>query len=181
MRFDFNKLEIGDVMVVRSNYRFSWAVRLAAWLRHRSAKVDHVLVVHHRDAAGTLWGIQGQPGGVGYVEIERYRGNHYANANVEQPKNEYQRQRIAELSEGMLGTPYDWAGIILDGMEAIGAQELWRSRDWKTGLVPAHVVCSSFADYLYEVVELANPGGDKATRGITPGHWDDFIINREWE
>ena len=181
MRFDFDALNVGDVMVVRNDYPGSWFVRMGARLAGKSAIVDHVIIVHHRDQSGTLWGIQGQPGGVGWTQLDRYRGNEFANANVEQPKNEYQRNRIARLAEGMLQTPYDWEGIILDGMVAIGAQVLWKFKEWGDGLVPAHVVCSSFADYIYEVVQLANPGGDKYTRGTSPGDWDTFIIKKAWQ
>ncbi len=180
MRFDFNKLDIGDVLVTRSNYKGSFFVRLGACLRGRSGKVDHVIVVHHRDDAGTLWGIEGTPSSVGYVQLKRYADDKYANANVDQPKTAAQRTQIATLAEGMLGTPYDWAGIVLDGMREIGAEELWHSREWPDGLKPSHVVCSSFADYIYEVVELANPGGSTQTRGTEPSDWDDFISDRQW-
>lgn len=181
MRFEFDKLAIGDVMVTRNNYPGSWFVRMGQRILGKSPLVDHVIIIHHIDAAGVLWGIQGQPGGVGWVEIEKFRSDPFANANVEQPKNTYQRTRIVELSEGMLGTEYDWVGIVLDGMHAIGASILWRARDWKTGLVPAHVVCSSFADYIYEVVQLPNPGRDENTRGTMPGDWDDFIVKKGWD
>lgn len=180
MSFNYDKLGIGDVLVVKSGYTGSFWVRLGSRLRGRKGNVDHVIVVHHVDDAGTLWGIQGEPGGVGYAQLLKYKGSKDAVANTDQPKNDYQRARIAELAEGMLGTKYDWAGIVLDGMENIGAEHFWHNAEWPDGLIPVHVVCSSYADYLYEVVQLANPGGDGQTRGTMPSHWYDFIEKEQW-
>lgn len=173
-------LGIGDVLCTRST---GWAVfwiRLGAALLDRPNTVNHVIVVHHWDSAGTLWGIEGRPGGVGYVDVKRHLASPYTLTNKDQPKDEGQRFVIAKAAEGLLGTPYDWRGIVEDGMRAIGAQELWRDNWGKNNVPPAHVVCSSFADWLYDHVGLLSPGR-QFDRNVTPGDWAKFIVEKEWK
>lgn len=168
---------IGDVLCTRTPKGWpARLIRLGAALRDRPNTVNHVIVVHHWDAAGTLWGIEGRPGGVGYVDIAGVVESPWTVSNIDQPKEEHQRGTIALVAESMLGTPYDWTGIALDAMEAIGADHLWREKWDHTP--PAHVVCSSLADWVYEHVGLASP---KPDRTCTPAHWAHFITTQGWD
>lgn len=167
----------GDVVCTRN--KTGWAarlIRLGAALRDQPNTVNHVVVVDHVDDAGRLWGIEGRPGGVGEVDMTAYAASPYSVSNSGQGKLEVERIAICEAVRGLLGRPYDWAGIALDAAEAVGAQNLWRSREWGPQ-APAHVVCSALADWAYESVGLASPQPD---RTCTPGDWLEFIIERRW-
>lgn len=171
-------LGVGDILCTRSNRGWAgWLIRFGAALRDQPNTVNHVIVVHHQDEAGVWWGIEGRPGGVGWVTLRKALKAPYTINNARQPKTPDQRQAIAKVSEGLLGTPYDWVGIIQDGMEAIGAQRLWRTRI--DGEVPAQVVCSSLADWIYDQVGLDSPGR-RFDRTVTPGDWATLITERRW-
>lgn len=174
---------VGDVIVTREGpWYVSAAIRLGAWLMKRPAKCNHVIIVHHQDADGRWWGIEGRPGGVGWIELTIRLGDTLTNANNAQPKSEEQRYLVAVASESLLGVAYDWTGIAGDVKQAVGVQRrFWlRVREWKEDETPAQVVCSSFADWAYEKVGMPNPGGYQRTRMTTPGDWDKFMINKEW-
>lgn len=168
----------GDVLCTRNPKGWpAYFIRLGAAIRDRPSIVNHVIVAHHVDKAGVWWGVEGRPGGVGWVDLRRAMKSPYTITNAAQPKTVEQREEIAYVAKGLLGTPYDWQGIVADGMEAISAQELWNS--W-TDTPPAHVVCSSLADWVYDRVGLASPG-QKFDRTVTPGDWAQFIIEKGWK
>lgn len=169
----------GDVLTVWDprNPLPAWAIRIGGWLRgHRSA-ADHVVVAHHTDPGGVLWGIEGRPGGVGWVDVATYPN--ITSSNAGQPKTDAQRIAICEAAVGLLGTPYDWVGILADARQALRIDHLWRSRDFGD-TAPAHVVCSSVADWLTERVGLASPGGTADTRWTTPPDWESFNRSSGW-
>lgn len=168
------EIDVGDVLVTRGGSWPQWLVRIGAAMLDQSNLVDHVAVVSHRDDAGTWWVIEGKPGGVGYVDARNYLANRYTVNNALQPKTPEQRLQIAKVLVGMLGTPYDWRGIVGDAMVAIRAQELWKSRDWDDGKPPAQVVCSSLAAWVYRHVGLAFPTRHPVRLTI-PADWDEFI------
>lgn len=178
-------LDIGDVIVTREK-GWPWAdlIRLGAWMQDTPAMINHVIIVHHVDDLGRLWGIEGRPGGVGWRELTGGGPAMWplTNANNDQPKTELQRYVAAKTCEAALGRPYDWAGIAEDVREALG--RWWAPQttgEWSEGQTPAHVVCSSLADLAYEKAGLANPGGYKRTRFTTPGEWDRFMTRKEWK
>src|SRR5580765_6275323 len=72
---------------------------------------QHVAVVHHTGPHGVLWGVEGRPGGVGWVDCAKYVNHPLTVANTRQPLTDDSRLRISTLMEKMLGTPYDWAAI----------------------------------------------------------------------
>jgi hypothetical protein len=178
-------LDIGDVIVTREK-GWPWAdlIRLGAAISGQPPLCNHVIIVHHVDDAGRLWGVEGRPGGVGERELTGV-GNPASwpltNANNDQPKTEIQRFLVADLCHKALGRPYDWAAIGEDVREALG---LWwtpqTTGEWSSGQTPVHMVCSSLADLAYEKAGLANPGGGDRTRFTTPGEWDRFMIRKEW-
>lgn len=172
------ELQPGDVLCTRNKRGLpALLIRLAAALRDEPNTVNHVVIAHHVDEAGVFWGIEARPGGVGWVDIATLT-NAYTLNNSAQPKTDVQRAAVCKAVEGMLGTPYDWAGIALDGMAAIGAQHLWK--DFSAGTPPAHVVCSSLADWAYDHVGLKSPGRI-AGRTTTPADWAQFIIEKRWQ
>lgn len=170
----------GDVMCTRTGGWAGKLIRFGAALMGRSNLVNHVVIVHHIDIGGTVWGIEGKPGGVGWVDVTEAGKSWYTNANTAQPKTWAQRGAIATYAEQLLGTEYDWTAIVQDAMTSLHLDKLWRRSEFKTGKVPAHVVCSSFADWVYEEVGLASPGKADSTRYTTPADWDLFIMEEAW-
>jgi len=174
-------VNVGDVVCTREGkWWISGAIRLGAKLLGLPSFVNHVIIVHHFDNVTNRWiGIEGRPGGVGWVDLTDRLVQPLTNANTEQPKREEHRYLIAKAAESLFGAPYDWNGIAED---ARIATRLWlrAAEEWPDNAVPGQVVCSSFADWAYEKVGLANPGGNSLTRFTTPGHWDRFILNKEW-
>lgn len=178
----------GDILLVRHGNlrtragRAAWFIRLGAWLARQPHTVDHVIIAWKIDDAGTYWGIQGQPGVVSSVDIGPWLTDPHTITNATQPKTATQRAGIVAVAEtlytGRVG--YDWAAIIADAAVAASRYvgPLWRAKDEWGGQVPAHVVCSSAADFVYERAGLASP---KPDRYCTPGDWQAFIAARTWE
>lgn len=171
------ELNPGDVVCVRSPSKvFGPLIRFGAWLRHKPDTVDHVAIAHHRDDNGTLWAIEGRPGGVGWIDLAVY-DNRWALSNVAQPKTDEQREEICAAAVGLLGTPYDWPAIAADAAAAIGVDRLWRLSDYGDK-APGHVVCSSLAAWIYRKVDLAEPCGPTVT--CEPCDWAAWILARGW-
>lgn len=162
----------GDLLLTRSKSLPGWAIRLGAAFSDKPNIVNHVIIVDHVDKAEKLWGIEGRPGGVGWKEIDlNLLKNPYTMDNRQQPKTIEQRQYICDEAQALIGTPYDWLGIVGDGFDAVGLPNPWDDL-WEEGK-PAHVVCSSAADYIYKGVVLDAPVPD---RNCKPTDWAQFWI-----
>jgi hypothetical protein len=179
----------GDVILVQIQGRswFSrlagWAIRLGSRLARQPSTWNHVIVAHHIDAAGVYWGVQGQPGMVGWVDLAPWLAGAKTVTNAAQPKTDQQRQAICDAMTPLVGTAtYDWAAIAANARIALAAAihvtPLWGMTDtWGEGS-PGHVICSSLADYGYESVGLASP---RADRFCNPADWAQFIQTCGWE
>jgi hypothetical protein len=173
---------IGDVLVTREGkWWISWGIRLGAKLMNLPAFCNHVIIVHHLDPATGRWvGIEGRPSGTGWCDVGERLNQPLTNANNQQPKTEDQRFLIAKAAESLVDTAYDWEAIAEAARQATHIR-LRAALEWPENAVPGAVVCSSFADWAYERVGLPNPGGNAFTRFTTPGHWDEFILERGWQ
>lgn len=171
----------GDVVLTRSKGWVGWIIRFGAALLDRPNVRNHVVVVHHEDASGTLWGLEGRPGGVGWVDMTRVMRQPLTSTNAAQPKTWAQRDDICRVVESMVQRPYDWTAIGQAAMEALRMDRLWRAEEFsEAGEVPGQVICSALADWAYERVGLPSPGGSQRTRFTTPADWDLFIQSRAW-
>ncbi|HJQ47155.1 MAG TPA: hypothetical protein VJ870_12675 [Amycolatopsis sp.] len=167
-------VDVGDLLVTRGAGWAARLIRLGAALLDEPNIDNHVAIVHHRDDAGVWWAVEGRPGGVGWADARTYLASAYTTNNVRQAKTADQRAQIATVAQGMLGTPYDWEGIVADAMDAINVQDLW-AQNWNGQGPPAHVVCSSLAAYVYQKVGLEIPTAHEP-RQTTPADWEQFII-----
>jgi hypothetical protein len=171
-------VEPGDLLLVHTTRPAARWINFASALAGTPSMVDHVAIAHHRDDTGTLWVIEGRPGGVGWRDARAYLTSSYTLTNARQPKTPQQRETIAGIAQGLLGTPYDWEGIITDAMASIGAHELWR-QNWRDQGPPGHVVCSSLAAYAYEACGLDIPPRH-AARATTPADWAQFVLTHNY-
>lgn len=163
----------GDVLVTRTRGTWSSAmIRLGAALTDKPNLSNHVAVVHHWDASGTLWVIEGRPGGVGWRDARDYLSSPWTLSNVAQPKTDAQRKVITDGAMAILGMPYDWAAIVGDGLDDL---HLWSPVH---GQVEGHAVCSAVAAFLYDKAVLARPAGDE--RKVQPADWDSWVVTQGW-
>lgn len=180
MTVDPRTLGVGDVITTREgvNKIPSWAIQLGSRLRGRRAPVDHVIVAHHYDASqDRWWGLEARPGGVGWRDLTHVLSRPVTVANVGQPKTEEQRFLVAKGAEKMLHVPYDWEAIVHNARMAMRLDHLMGSREWLEDEQPTHYICSAYADWEYETVGLANPGGPRNTRFTAPFEWYWFTLD----
>lgn len=169
---------VGDVWAVQTTGWAAALIRFGSRLRGRDSLDNHVVIVHHVDPAGVAWGIEGRPGGVGWADLRRYQQHPATRSNEAQPKTDGQRAQVAALAEQMLGTQYDWAGIGADAAADLGLPQLFAS-DWHGHGVPGHIVCSSFAAYVYGKLGLAHPDLGHE-RFCQPSDWTEFDQAHAW-
>lgn len=166
----------GDVILARSGGLAAAMIRLGAALRDQSNLSSHVAVVHHADPHGTVWCVEGRPGGVGWRDASAYLVSPWVLTNAGQPKTAGQRAAVCATMQAMLGTAYDWEAIAADAASDLHLDTAWLP-GWH-GTVPGHVVCSSLAAYAYGKAGLGCPAGG---RTVQPSDWDQFILTRGWE
>lgn len=179
-------LNPGDVVAVDTgNATQDDLIRLGALIAGEPAPANHVVIVHHRDKAGTLWGIEGRPGGVGYADMAKYTGSKlvkFANSNTGQARTAAQSLAVCQAAQGLLGVGYDWVGgIEADALSAMHLDALaglidhwWGWHDPAApGTRPGHVVCSSLAAWVYRELHLPAPAVKDAEL-TTPADWWAF-------
>jgi hypothetical protein len=167
----------GDVLVIRTGSVAAAMIRLGAALRGHPNLSNHVAVVHHTDAHGTVWTIEGRPGGAGWRDAKTYLASPWTIANRRQPKTPEQRHAVCAAMLAMIGTAYDWEAVAADTLNAFRLGDLWRP-SWKDGTVPGQVVCSSLAAWAYAKAGLTCPPGG---REVTPGDWTELIMSNRWQ
>lgn len=167
------QLAAGDVLAVRSNGWQAALIRFGAAMRGQPNIANHIAVVSHQDAQGRWWCIEGKPGGVGWAQASSYLASPWTLNNCVQPgRNGPARLAVAAEAKQMLGTAYDWQAIADDTLRAFGMKDLWAG-SWH-GQAPGHVVCSSYAAFLYERAGWDHPA--TPDRDTTPADWVSFIL-----
>lgn len=174
----------GDILAVRSPGTAARLIRFGAALRelitgHPGPNLaNHVAVVHHTDQAGTLWVLEGRPGGVGWRQADDYLKSPWTLTNTGQPKTQAQRAAVTKTCEAMIGTAYDWRAIAEDAGAAFGLHGVWAEKPG--GQVPGAVVCSSLAAYAYDRAGLAAPEPQDYAH-VTPGDWVTFVLEHGYQ
>ncbi len=165
-------------MLTRSKGWAGKLIRLGALLGGQLESWSHVAVMHHTDDAGTPWAVEGRPGGVGWVDARKYINDPHTISNVGQPKTGTQRRQVCDGAVHMLGVAYDWEAIGLDAVSATRIRLAWTHNGGDGP--PAHVVCSSLADWLYEKAGLTNPA--KLPWALTtPADWAELWFTNGWQ
>jgi hypothetical protein len=174
-------LKPGVVLVTRSKGGVrsgGWWIRLGAALQNKPNLQNHVAVVHHTDANGTTWCIEGRPGGAGWRDARGYINDKWTINNSAQPIPDSSGAAIAKIMESLIGTAYDWKAIAADGLADLGMKLPGWDQKWQDGEVNVQAVCSSLAAYAYGKANVAHPPGD---RGTQPSDWCEWIVTRAWE
>ena len=170
---------VGDVLAVRSSGIGAWFIRLGARLRGLPHSVNHVVIVHHLDEAGRWVGLEGRPGGVGWVDMTDYVKSPATVDNREQPKTAAQRYLVAKAAESLIGCAYDWAAIVADAGYDLGLPRP-DDLDWYGSQPPLHVMCSAYAAWCYREVGLARPEPSEGGRFVQPAHWAAWDLAKGW-
>lgn len=165
-------LKPGDVLAVHGDGWAAEAIRLGQALGDKPNIDNHIAVMHHW-AGDVPWGLEGKPGGVGWTDLRGYTASGWTLNNCAQPgRTDAVRAQVAADAEKMLGTAYDWQAIADDTLRAFRMPDLFgKTID---GTVPGHVVCSSFAAFLYERAGWAHPV--VPDRDCEPADWVSFIM-----
>jgi hypothetical protein len=170
------QVAMGDVLLARSGGAAGWWIRFGSALRDKPNLANHVAVVHHTDPNGTVWCIEGRPGGTGWRDARSYLASPWLLTNAGQLKTPAQREAVAAAMTALVGTPYDWEAIVADAATDLG----WELPGWDPtwhGTVPAHVLCSNAAAWAYAKAGLPRPAGERASQ---PADWAQFILTRAW-
>jgi hypothetical protein len=173
-----DRLDVGAVVVVRTGGWAAAAIRFGAALLGRPNLSNHVAVMHHWDSHGVPWGVEGRPGGVGWVDLRGYLNSRWTLTNRDQPIESPVRTLIARTVESMLGVEYDWGGILAD-TEAAAHLPVLFAQNWHGRGAPGHCVCSSLAAYAYKHAGLPHPASGRE-RFATPGDWAQWCLTGEW-
>lgn len=170
-------LKPGDVLAVRLPGWFSEAIRVGEELSGKVGADNHIAVFHHWDANGTPWALEGRPGGVGWVDVRAYLSSVWSVNNCAQPgRDDASRSRVAREAEAMIGSAYDWQAIADDTLRAFRMPDLFASTFH--GLVPGHLVCSSYAAFLYERAGWERP--PVTDRDTEPSDWAMWAVEHQW-
>ncbi len=173
----------GDVLAVRTPdvwgrfIRFGGAFKELVTGSAEPNLDNHIAVVHHVDEHGTLWVIEGKPGGVGWRAAGDYLTSRWTIDNSAQPKTPPQRAAIVTTMRAMVGTAYDWTAIAEDAGLDFGLKDIWHEN--ADGVVPGHVVCSSLAAYAYDKNKVKAPI-PADYKHVEPADWAAFIIEKAW-
>jgi len=178
----------GDVLAVwTGDGIFEDAIRLGELLEGKPAIANHVVVITHQDQLGRWIGIQGQPGGVGNVDVTPYLSDSRTRSNHDQPRPDDDGQLMAFLASAAksLGIAYDWIGIAEDVLDALKISDLSKVIDplWRSDpkLLPGHVVCSSLAALLYDLPSIGWAHPDLGSeRDCEPADWWKWSDARSW-
>jgi hypothetical protein len=170
-------LKPGDVLAIRTGGFAGELIRVGEELTGKIGLENHIAVCHHW-LDGVPWGLQGEPGGVGWIDLRAYLASPYTVTNAGQPgRSDETRATVAKEAGALLGDRYDWAAIGGDALAALHVH-LWNLK-FPHGLAPGEVVCSSFAAWLYEQAGWPHP--DAGTeRDCEPADWCAWIMDHGW-
>jgi hypothetical protein len=166
------ELKPGDVLAVRTPGIPGELIRIGEEMSGKPGLENHIAIMHHWQG-GVPWGLEGKPGGVGWADLRGYAASPYTVDNCAQPgRTDAVRAQLAAEAQHMLGTKYDWAAIADDTLRAFRMDDLFSSTI--DGTVPGHVVCSSFAAFLYRLYGWDGP--QVPDRDCEPADWTAFSV-----
>jgi hypothetical protein len=168
------QLQPATLLATRSPGFAGRMIRLGSAFRDQPNLVNHIAIVHHTDKHGTVWCLEGRPGGVGWRDARDYIRDPHTWCNAGQALTTEDRAEIVKGAKALIGTAYDWQAIAADGLDSFG---LDLELAWQPGPdgVDGHVVCSSLAAYLYGTRNADRPTGDRL---VTPGQWLGLWFDR---
>ena len=166
-------LKPGDVLAVRGAGWEAEVIRVGEELSGKPGLDNHVAVMHHWQG-DVPWGLEGKPGGVGWADMRRYVASEYTVNNCGQPgRTDAVRAQVAAEAEHLIGTRYDWLAIADATLRAFRMDDLFSST--VNGTVPGHIVCSSYAAFLYKLYGWDHP--NVPDRDCEPGDWTAFAMD----
>lgn len=172
IRVTIQELKPGDVLAVRTPGIPGELIRIGEEMSGKPGLESHIAMMHHW-LDGVPWGLEGRPGGVGWADLRGYLASPFTVSNAGQPgRDDAGRSAVASEALHLIGSAYDWAAVADDTLRAFGMADLFgRTLD---GTVPGHLVCSSYAAFLYGRAGWDHPA--VPDRDCEPADWLDFIM-----
>lgn len=127
-------------------------------------------------------GLEGRPGSVGYVDLERFMRDPHTLNNIGQRKTPEQRASVIVDANKMLSlkTDYDWRAICGEVERALGVNiPALYEEDWDGKGYPGAVICSSWWAFLYWRAGLKHPDPGHERR-VAPSDWQELILTDGW-
>lgn len=170
----------GMVLAVHTGGMFADGIRLGSVLLDETAAQNHILGLSHQDPkTQRWWGIEGRPGGVGWVDATPYLLSPLTVSNQRQPLDTGQQAGIVEALKLALGTPYDWEAIRDEAERDLHLISLWADTDNWGPAVPAHIICSSLLAWGYKRNSADYPR-QVDVRHTQPADWVSFITENNY-
>ncbi len=174
--------KIGLLVAVRTEGSWeSELIRVGEELLGQPGLDNHIAMLHHKDAKGTWWALEGRPGGVGWRDATQYLAADSTVSNQRQPMSDDSALAAAGWMDRLINAQYDWAAITEDGFRDLHLPVLpdpWGMRD-VNGVLKGDVVCSSSAVFAYAQSKLAVPAYADADH-IEPSDWVKFWLDNKW-
>ena len=171
-------LKPADLLIVRTSGFWAEVIRFGEHMQDQPDGQNHVAVMHHWDG-DVPWGLEGRPGGVGWVNLRGYLKLDATVNNCGQPgRDDQARAWVADKARAMIGTKYDWEAIADDTLRAFRMPELW-ARNFTGDKAEGAVICSSYAEFLYAARNWDHPltSDDRDTE---PADWTRFIVSNDY-
>lgn len=156
-------------------------IRLGSALLDEPNQDNHIAMLHHIDAKGTWWALEGRPGGVGWRDATQYLASGMTVCNQHQPMSLTQSLAAAGWMEKLINTSYDWDAIVGDGLRDLHLPvppDPWALKD-ENGVIRGDAVCSSSAIFAYAKTQLAVPTYTDQAH-IEPSDWVKFWLDNKW-
>jgi hypothetical protein len=178
----------GDVLAVinKGGGLFGPVIQEFEEWQGKSDIANHVVVLLRQDALGRWLGVEGKPSGVGIVDATSYLSDPHTRSNNAQPRLNNANQLPTFLASAVksVGIAYDWVGIAEDLFNTLALHDLSADIDhlWRWPVaagLPGHVVCSSLASLLYEIVGWKSPFG--VARVVEPADWWSWSNAEAWK
>jgi hypothetical protein len=174
-------VQIGDVLAIHGTTLADKMIELGSSLIGEPNLASHIAVLHHQDANGTWWVLEGRPGGVGWRDATAYLNSSYTITNRNQPRTIEQRTEICYWMAKLINTQYDWDAIVNDGLRdlhLVTMPDPWGIKDIN-GEVSGHIVCSSAATFAHVMAKCLHPEYASMT-DTEPSDWVKFILDNNY-
>lgn len=164
------EIKAGSIGLTRISGITGFFVMLGQALSGDASRYTHCYVVLDD---GTV--MAGQPGGAHKDNLSLYASQA---AYLQMDLTDEQRQNIVTIAKSLEGTPYGWFNYLAIGLARFNIKPKWLLKYIASNKT---MICSQFADVVYERagIQLFNDGRLEGL--VTPGDLANWIIDHNWK